>query len=186
MQNSYSLLDRDAERELLPLCLERGLGFTPFSPLAGGWLTGKYRRGEEPPPGSRMTLRPGPYEHLRTDAVFDQLEELERKAAAEGTTMATLAIRWLLAQPRVTAVIHRAHAGPTQLEPVARGAYKLLAVQPVTGALSQVKDREPFLRHLNGYKLGRDTHAQAHARSRSRRRRSPCTRPRGGRLWWRR
>ena len=46
VQNSYSLLDREAEREVLPLCAEHGLGFTPFSPLAGGWLTGKYRRGE--------------------------------------------------------------------------------------------------------------------------------------------
>jgi len=61
VQNSYSLLDREAEHEVLPLCAERGLGFTPFSPLAGGWLTGKYRRGEEPPAGSRMTLRPEPY-----------------------------------------------------------------------------------------------------------------------------
>lgn len=117
VQNSYSLLDREAERELLPLCLERGLGFTPFSPLAGGWLTGKYRRDEAPPPGSRMTMRPGPYEHLRTDAVFDQLEELERTAAAEGTTMATLAIRWLLAQPGVTAVIQGPRR-PAHLEPV--------------------------------------------------------------------
>ena len=50
---------------------EHGLGFTPFSPLAGGWLTGKYRRGEPHPEGSRMTLRPEPYAHLQTDAVFD-------------------------------------------------------------------------------------------------------------------
>jgi aryl-alcohol dehydrogenase-like predicted oxidoreductase len=69
VQNSYSLLDREAEREVLPLCAEHGLGFTPFGPLAGGWLTGKYRRGAEPPPGSRMTLRPEPYEHLRDDTV---------------------------------------------------------------------------------------------------------------------
>src|SRR4051812_29701692 len=58
VQNSYSLLDRDAEAEVLPLCAEHGLGFTPFSPLAGGWLTGKYRRGAAAPAGSRMTLRP--------------------------------------------------------------------------------------------------------------------------------
>ena len=65
VQNSYSLLDRDAEREVLPLCAAHGLGFTPFSPLAGGWLTGKYRRGAPAPAGSRMTMRPEPYEHLR-------------------------------------------------------------------------------------------------------------------------
>ena len=54
-----------------------GLGFSPFSPLAGGWLTGKYRRGEAPPAGSRMTLRSEPYEHLQRDDVFDALERLE-------------------------------------------------------------------------------------------------------------
>src|SRR5205823_12223673 len=105
VQNSYSLLDRDAEGEILPLCAERGLGFTPFSPLAGGWLTGKYRRNESPPPGSRMTVRPEPYAHFHDPAIFDQLEELERRAAEEGTTMAALAIAWLLANPVVTAVI---------------------------------------------------------------------------------
>src|SRR4051812_20009739 len=76
VQNSYSLLDREAERDVLPLCAEHGLGFTPFSPLAGGWLTGKYRRNAPAPAGSRMTMRPGPYEHLRTDHVYDGLEEL--------------------------------------------------------------------------------------------------------------
>ncbi|MGH2936178.1 MAG: aldo/keto reductase [Gaiellaceae bacterium] len=100
VQNSYSLLDRDAERDVLPVAAERGLGFTPFGPLAGGWLTGKYRRGEEPPAGSRMTLRPEPYEHLRADAVYDRLERL-----AELGDPATLAFGWLLAQPRVTAVV---------------------------------------------------------------------------------
>jgi aryl-alcohol dehydrogenase-like predicted oxidoreductase len=116
VQNSYSLLDREAETEILPLCAERGLGFTPFSPLAGGWLTGKYRRNEPAPPGSRMTVRPEPYEHFRDDAVFDLLEDLERKAEQEGTTMAALAIAWLLANPQVTAVIVGPRR-PAQLEP---------------------------------------------------------------------
>jgi len=116
VQNSYSLLDREAEAEILPLCAERSLGFTPFSPLAGGWLTGKYRRNEAPPAGSRMTMRPEPYEHFRDDAVFDLLEELERKAEQEGTTMAALAIAWLLANPQVTAVIVGPRR-PAQLEP---------------------------------------------------------------------
>lgn len=116
VQNSYSLLDRGAEAEILPLCAERGLGFTPFSPLAGGWLTGKYRRNEPPPPGSRMTMRPEPYEHLRDDAVFDLLEDLEREAATKGTTMSALAIAWLLANPQITAVIVGPRR-PAQLEP---------------------------------------------------------------------
>ena len=54
VQNSYSLLDREPEIEVLPICVEHGIVFSVFGPLAGGWLTGKYRRGEQPPPGSRM------------------------------------------------------------------------------------------------------------------------------------
>ena len=61
-----------------------GLGYTPFSPLAGGWLTGKYRRGEPLPEGSRMTMRPEPYLHLQEDAVFDALEAFEARRASAG------------------------------------------------------------------------------------------------------
>jgi aryl-alcohol dehydrogenase-like predicted oxidoreductase len=109
VQNSYSLLDRDVENDVLPVCRENGVGLQAFSPLCGGWLTGKYRRGEEPPEGSRMTLRSGPYEHLRTDAVFDALEELERRGDP-----ATLALAWLLADPNVSVVI-----GPRRPEQLA-------------------------------------------------------------------
>src|SRR5581483_5103743 len=116
VQNSYSLLDREAEHEVLPLCAEHGLGFTPFSPLAGGWLTGKYRRGEPPPEGSRMTLRPEPYEHLRTDAVYDELERLEAEATARGASMAQIALEFLFADARVTAVIVGPRR-PVHLEP---------------------------------------------------------------------
>jgi len=107
VQNSYSLLDRDVEHEVLPLCSELGLGFTPFSPLAGGWLTGKYRRGAAVPAGSRMTMRPEPYERLQDDAVYDRLERLE-----EMGDPATLALGWLLGDPRVTAVV----VGPRRVE----------------------------------------------------------------------
>jgi aryl-alcohol dehydrogenase-like predicted oxidoreductase len=110
VQNSYSLLDRDAEDEVLPLCAEHGLGFEPFSPLAGGWLTGKYRRGEDAPEGSRMTKRPEPYEHLRNDAIYDRLERL----AAMGDP-ATLSLAWLLADLRVTAIV----VGPRRPEQLA-------------------------------------------------------------------
>jgi 1-deoxyxylulose-5-phosphate synthase len=116
VQNSYSLLDRGVERDVLPLCAEHGLGFTPFSPLAGGWLTGKYRRGEPPPPGSRMTQRPEPYEHLRSDEVYDGIERLERHAAEHGTTSAALAIAWLLADARLAAVVVGPRR-PPHLEP---------------------------------------------------------------------
>jgi aryl-alcohol dehydrogenase-like predicted oxidoreductase len=105
VQNSYSLLDREAELELLPFCRERGITFTAFGPLTGGWLSGKYRRGEPPPPGSRMTLRPEPYAHLDDDAVYGGLERLADAARQRGVDMPTLAFAWLLSDPFVAGVI---------------------------------------------------------------------------------
>jgi aryl-alcohol dehydrogenase-like predicted oxidoreductase len=119
VQNSYSLLDRADEAEVLPLCAERGIAYTPFSPLAGGWLTGKYRRGEPVPEGSRMSMRPGPYTQFQTDDVFDGLERLADISAERGTDMATLSIAWLLAQPHVTAVVVGPRR-PEHLEPALR------------------------------------------------------------------
>ena len=105
VQNSYSLLDRSDEAGVLQAVARKGLGYTPFSPLAGGWLTGKYRRGEEAPAGSRMTLRPEPYAHLQEEQVFDALEAFEALARERRTTPAALATAWLLGHPRVTAVV---------------------------------------------------------------------------------
>ena len=104
-QNSYSLLDRGDEAGVLGLCFEFGIAYTAFSPLAGGWLTGKYKRDEVAPAGSRMALRPGPYEHLRTDRTFDALDRFAEIASHRGTDASALAIAWLLAQPTVTAVV---------------------------------------------------------------------------------
>jgi aryl-alcohol dehydrogenase-like predicted oxidoreductase len=114
VQNSYSLLDRESEG-VLRLCAERGLGFTPFSPLAGGWLAGRYRRGEPPPPGSRMTMRPEPYLHLDDEAVYRGLDRFAAAAADRGVDMPTLAVAWLLTDPRVTAVV----VGPRRPEHLA-------------------------------------------------------------------
>jgi aryl-alcohol dehydrogenase-like predicted oxidoreductase len=118
VQNSYSLLDRGDERGVLPLCAEHDVGYEAFSPLAGGWLTGKYRRGEDAPAGSRMTLRPGPYQEFLDDRVFDALEALGTAARERGADMATLAHAWLLAQPQLTALI----AGPRRPDQVAAAA----------------------------------------------------------------
>jgi aryl-alcohol dehydrogenase-like predicted oxidoreductase len=105
VQNEYSLLRRSVEEDVLPICAREGLGFTPFSPLAGGWLTGKYRRGEAYPSGSRMTLRPDAYDDLVSDDTFDGLEEFAVEASARGVEPATLAIAWVLGHPQVTAVV---------------------------------------------------------------------------------
>jgi len=116
VQNEYSLLRRGAEDDVLAICRREGLGFTPFSPLAGGWLTGKYRRGEAYPSGSRMTQRPDPYDDLVNDATFAGLEAFAAEASARGVEPATLAIAWVLSHPRVTAVVVGPR-NPGQLEP---------------------------------------------------------------------
>ena len=115
-QNSYSLLEREDEEEALRICIREGLGYTPYSPLAGGWLTGKYRRSEAPPAGSRMTLRPDAYLHFQDDRVFDALEAFEERARERDTSPAALAIAWLLGDPNVTAVIVGPRR-PEQLRP---------------------------------------------------------------------
>jgi aryl-alcohol dehydrogenase-like predicted oxidoreductase len=112
VQNEYSLLRRDAEKDVLAVCEREGLGFTPFSPLAGGWLTGKYRRGEAYPSGSRMTLRPDPYDDLVNDATFAGLEAFAAEASARSVEPTTLAIAWVLGHPQVTAVV----VGPRRVE----------------------------------------------------------------------
>ena len=116
VQNAYSLLEREDEAGVLPVVARDGLGYTPFSPLAGGWLTGKYRRNERPPAGSRMTLRPEPYRHLQDDRVYDALETFEARARERETTPAALAIAWLLGHPQVTAVVVGPRR-PDQLRP---------------------------------------------------------------------
>jgi aryl-alcohol dehydrogenase-like predicted oxidoreductase len=98
VQNSFSLLERGDENDVLPLCRELALPYAAFGPLAGGWLTGKYRRGEEFPAGSRMTLRSGPYERYVDDLVFDGLDRLRAEADERGVEPAALAFAWVLAR----------------------------------------------------------------------------------------
>jgi aryl-alcohol dehydrogenase-like predicted oxidoreductase len=117
VQNSCSLLELADETDVIPLCLETGVAYQAFSPLAGGWLTGKYRRREEPPAGSRMTLRPEPYLHLDDDRIYRGLEALTKAAAARGVSPAGLALAWLLARPGVASIVVGPRR-PKHLEPV--------------------------------------------------------------------
>jgi aryl-alcohol dehydrogenase-like predicted oxidoreductase len=82
-----------------------GLGYTPFSPLSGGFLTGKYRYDASYPEGSRMTLRPEPYLHLWNEQTFDALAKLDGAASARGVSMAGLALAWVMSHPTVTAPV---------------------------------------------------------------------------------
>jgi aryl-alcohol dehydrogenase-like predicted oxidoreductase len=117
VQNSYSLLERGDEAEVVPLCSAHGVRYQAFSPLAGGWLAGRYRRGQSPPPGSRMTMRPGPYLHLDVPPVYDGLEALAAEAERRGVSSAGLALAWVVASPGVASAV----VGPRRaehLEPV--------------------------------------------------------------------
>ncbi len=128
VQNSYSLLARQDEREVLPLCAARGVAYLAFGPLAGGWLTGKYGRGVPYPAGSRMTQRPEPYQAFVAGLTFDALDRLQAIAASRGTSLAGLALGWLLADDRVAQVV----IGPGRPEHLAPVAEALR--HPVTGA----------------------------------------------------
>ncbi len=98
VQNSFSLLDRGDERELIPLCREHGIQYQAFSPLAGGWLTGKYRRDAEHPAGSRMTMRPEPYKGFETDEIYGAIEAFVQKADELEVSPGGLALAWALGE----------------------------------------------------------------------------------------
>ncbi|WDZ87902.1 aldo/keto reductase [Micromonospora cathayae] len=112
-QNHYSLLERSAETEVVPACERFGLGLLPFFPLANGLLTGKYRRGEQPPAGSRLAGG-GRYAARLAAADWDTIEALEAYAEQRGISLLQVAIGGLAAQPAVTSVI----AGATTPEQV--------------------------------------------------------------------
>lgn len=118
VQPRYNLLFRAFERDLLPLCVEEGIGVIPYNPLAGGLLTGKHNAGAAPPEGTRFTLgNAGPryqerYWHQQEFATVEQIRPVAQQA---GISMATLAVAWVLANPAVSAPIVGA-SRPEQLQ----------------------------------------------------------------------
>ena len=114
IQNNYSLLVRDAERDVLPTCERLGIGFVPFFPLASGLLTGKYRRGEPAPDGTRLASR----DQVASDEQFDVVEAVAGFATEREVSMIDVAIGALLAKPVVSTVI----AGATKPEQVSTNA----------------------------------------------------------------
>jgi len=106
-QPRYNLLFRTFERDLLPLCLEEGIGVIPYNPLAGGMLTGKHQQGA-PPEGTRFTLGNAGaryQERYWHDREFESVAALKGVAAEAGISMATMAVSWVLANPAITAPI---------------------------------------------------------------------------------
>jgi aryl-alcohol dehydrogenase-like predicted oxidoreductase len=104
LQPRYSLTSRQIEEDVLPACLRHGLGTMIYSPLGGGALTGKYRRGEAPPADSRAA-RGGVWGNMLTDQVLDTADEVGKVAAELGATSTAVAIAWVLARRGVTTVI---------------------------------------------------------------------------------
>jgi len=136
VQPRYNLLYRPIERELLPLCVEEGIGVIPYNPLAGGFLTGKHERGA-PTEGTRFTLGNASeryQERYWHDRMFDTVDELKRIADEAGMSMAQLAVAWTLATPGITSPIVGA-SKPSQLaDSVAAAA------APMDAALKQRLD----------------------------------------------
>ncbi|MFD0588935.1 aldo/keto reductase [Paenibacillus sp. GCM10027627] len=145
MQTSYSLADRTPERELIPMCLDQGIGIIPYFPLAGGILTGKYSTPTDQPEGSRAETDPSFNRFLdeRTISLSKQVNDL---ATELGCTASVLSLAWLLAQPAVSTVI----AGATRAEQLESNlaALELKLDANTLAKLDEIsapfKQREPF------------------------------------------
>jgi aryl-alcohol dehydrogenase-like predicted oxidoreductase len=114
-QNEYSMLERSVEKELVPACRQFGVGILPFFPLASGLLTGKYKRGVEPPKDTRFGAMKQLGERYGSEANWNAIEKMQEFAQSRGHNMLELAMSWLAANPCVSSVI----AGATKAEQVA-------------------------------------------------------------------
>jgi aryl-alcohol dehydrogenase-like predicted oxidoreductase len=132
VQNEYSLLEREPERGVIEACRRHGISLMPYFPLASGILTGKYRRGQPAPEGSRLA-RPGMEEYL-SDERLGKAEQLEEFARAHGHTLLELALSWLAGRPTVSTVI----AGATTPEQVWANAAATTAWKLTDDELAEV------------------------------------------------
>jgi aryl-alcohol dehydrogenase-like predicted oxidoreductase len=109
IQPQYNLLARDIEWEIIPVCGNEGVGVLPWSPLAGGWLTGKYRRDEAPSGATRLGENPQrgveAYDRRNTERTWQVLDAMRAVAEARGVSMSVVALAWLVDRPAVTSVI---------------------------------------------------------------------------------
>jgi aryl-alcohol dehydrogenase-like predicted oxidoreductase len=109
LQPQYNLLARDIEFEILPVCVNEGIGVLPWSPLAGGWLTGKYRRDEAPTGATRLGENPNrgveAYDRRNTERTWQVVDALRTVAGDRGTSMGVVALAWLADRPAITSVI---------------------------------------------------------------------------------
>jgi len=115
VQPPYNLLQRETEKDLLPFCEQEGLGVLSYTPLMGGFLTGKYSRAAPPPAGSRVAYNPRYWERLNKESNFTALEQIRRIADETGVAMSKVAVAWILKNPAITAPVLGA-SSPAQVE----------------------------------------------------------------------
>jgi aryl-alcohol dehydrogenase-like predicted oxidoreductase len=135
VQNEYSLLAREAREEVLPACRRLGLSFMPYFPLASGLLTGKYRKDQPPPQGSRLA-GPGGWDEFMTNERLDLVERLIAFAEQRGHTILELAMSWLASQPEIATVI----AGATSAEQVRANVEAVEAWRPSDDEFAEIDD----------------------------------------------
>ena len=147
VQPQYNMMDRYIEHEIIGVCEELGIGITPFSPLAQGLLTGKYKKGEPYPEGSRATHQADrQINNLLTDENLDKVEKLEGVAKELGTNMSVLALAWILSKDCVSSVITGA-SKPSQLKNnIAASGMKIPA--DAMAEIEKILDFTPFERHV--------------------------------------
>src|SRR5262249_11900751 len=125
-QIDWSLLSRGVEESIVPAAVKAGVGVVPYFPLASGMLTGKYRRNDPLPAGTRLANSADKAEHLATEVNFTKIEALDAFATERGHTLVELAIGWLLARPGVASVI----AGATKPAQITANAGTVWTLTP--------------------------------------------------------
>ena len=147
LQPQYNMMDRYIEHEIMDVCEEYGIGITPFSPLAQGLLTGKYKKGQPYPEGSRATHQADKQvNQLLTDENLDKVEKLSKIAESLGVTMPILALAWILRKDIVSSVITGA-SKPSQLESNL-AASECVIPADVLEEIEKILDFTRFERHV--------------------------------------
>ena len=147
IQPQYNMIDRYIEDEIVQICAENGIGIVPFSPLAQGLLTGKYRKGQPLPAGSRATHQADKQiNKLLTDENLDKVEKLSAVAAELGVPLAVLALAWILRLPQISSVITGA-SKPEQLETnLAASGFRI--PQEALDEIEGILGYHPFVRKI--------------------------------------
>lgn len=147
IQPQYNMVNRYIEDEIMGICEENGVGIVPFSPLSQGLLTGKYRRGQPIPEGSRATHQADKQiNQLLTEENLDKVEKLLRVAKELGVSLSVLALAWILRKPAVTSVITGASKASQLAGNLAASGFRI--PQEALEEIEKILDYHPFVRRI--------------------------------------